>query len=119
MRSIKSRTYWKLTRNRIAFPRSNEKRSLLMGQITPINKTFKATIEDRNGWACVVWTESATFFGSTRSVKVKGTMEGVAFQSAFMPLGDGTQFLPVAKNLLKAMQVQPGDVIEVSLAERL
>jgi len=50
-----------------------------MGQITPINKTFQATIEDRDGWACVVWPESVLFFGSTRSVKVKGTMNGVAF----------------------------------------
>ena len=50
-----------------------------MGQITPIKKTFQATIEDRDGWACVVWPESVLFFGSTRSVKVKGTMNGVAF----------------------------------------
>src|SRR5258708_28599048 len=96
-----------------------QKRSLLMGQITPINKTFKATIEVRGNWACVVWSESVTFFGSTRSVKVKGTMNGVPFQTAFLPWGDGTQFLPVSKKLLKAMQTQPGDVIEVSLAERL
>jgi hypothetical protein len=90
-----------------------------MGQITPINKTFQATIEDRDGWACVVWPESVLFFGSTRSVKVKGTMNGIAFQTAFLPWGDGTQFLPVSKKLLKAMQAQPGDVIEVSLEERL
>ena len=90
-----------------------------MGQITPIHKTFKATIEVRGNWACVVWPESVTFFGSTKSVKVKGTMDGVAFQTAFLPWGDGTQFLPVSKKLLKAMQAQPGDVIEVSLQERL
>ena len=90
-----------------------------MGQITPIHKTFKAAIEVRGNWACVVWPESVAFFGSTRSVRVKGTMNGVAFQTAFLPWGDGTQFLPVSKKLLKAMQAQPGDVIEVSLAERL
>ena len=90
-----------------------------MGQITPIHKTFTATIEVRGNWACVVWPESATFFGSTRSVKVRGTMNGIAFQTAFLPWGDGTQFLPVSKKILKAMQAQPGDVIEVSLAERL
>ena len=39
-----------------------------MGQITPINKTFKATIKDRDGWACVLWLESVPFFGSTRFV---------------------------------------------------
>jgi hypothetical protein len=91
-----------------------------LGQIAPIQKTFKATIvEDPNGFACVVWPESISFFGSTRSVKVKGTMNGVAFQSAFLPWGDGTQFLPVSKKLLKAIQAQPGDVIEVFLEERL
>jgi len=90
-----------------------------MGQITPLHKTFQATIENRNGWACVVWPESVLFFGSTRSVKVKGMMDGIAFQTAFLPWGDGTQFLPVSKKLLKAMQAQPGAVIEVFLEERL
>lgn len=90
-----------------------------MEQITSIHKTFKATIEDRDGWVCVVWPESVLFFGSTRSVRVKGTMNGVAFQTAFLPWGDGTQFLPISKKLRKALQAQPGDVIEVSLEERL
>jgi hypothetical protein len=36
-----------------------------------------------------------------------------------MPWGDGTQFLPVSKKLLKAMQVKPDDVIEVYLEEQL
>jgi hypothetical protein len=89
-----------------------------MGQIAPINKTFTATIEERGSWASVVWPGSVAFFGSTKSVKVRGTMNGVAFQTAFMPWGDGTQFMPVSKKLLKAMQVHPGDVIEVYLEER-
>ena len=90
-----------------------------MGQVAPINKTFKTTIEDRDGWAYVKWPESVAFFGSTRSVKVRGTMNGIAFQTAFLPWGDGTQFLLVSKKLLKAMQAQIGDVIEVYLEERL
>ena len=56
-----------------------------MRQIAPINKTFKATIEDRDGWAYVKWPESVAFFGSARSVKVRGTMNGIVFQTAFMP----------------------------------
>ncbi len=86
---------------------------------TPINKTFKAIIEDRDGWICVVWPESVAYFGSTKSVKVKGTMNGIEFQTAFMPWGDGTQFLPVSKKLLKAMNNQPGDTVEVHLDEQL
>lgn len=84
-----------------------------------VKKTFNATIEDRDGWTCVMWPESVSFFGSTKSVKVKGTMNGVAFQTAFMPWGDGTQFLPVSKKLLKAMKKQPGDTIVVHLDEQL
>jgi hypothetical protein len=90
-----------------------------MGQIAPIHKTFTATIEVRGNWACVNWPGSVAFFGSTRPVKVRGTMNGIAFQTTFLPWGDGTQFLPVSKKLLKAMQTQPGDVIEVYLEERL
>lgn len=84
-----------------------------------IRKTFHATIEDRNGWICVMWPESVAFFGSTKSVKVKGTMNDVAFQTAFMPWGDGTQFLPVSKKLLKAMKKQTGDTVKVHLEEQL
>lgn len=84
-----------------------------------IDKTFTAIIENLNGWTCVTWPESVTFFGSTRSVKVKGTMDSVAFQTAFMPWGDGTQFLPVSKKLLKALQKQPGNTITIHLEESL
>lgn len=84
-----------------------------------INQTFQATIEERGGWTVVVWPESVAFFGSTRSIKVKGTMNGVPFQTAFLPWGDGTQFLPVSKKLLKAMGKQSGDTITVTLEESL
>lgn len=81
-----------------------------------INKTFTAKIEKRGeGWTLVVWPESVAFFGSTKSVKVQGTMDGIPFQTAFMPWGDGTQFLPVSQKLLKALKKQPGDTIEVYL----
>jgi hypothetical protein len=84
-----------------------------------INQTFQATIEERGGWTVVVWPESVAFFGSTRSIKVKGTMNGVPFQTAFLPWGDGTQFLPVSKKLLKTMGKQPGDTITITLEESL
>jgi uncharacterized protein DUF1905 len=80
-----------------------------------INQMFQATIEERGGWTVVVWPESVAFFGSTRSIKVKGTMNGVPFQTAFLPWGDGTQCLPVSKKLLKAMGKQSGDTITVTL----
>jgi hypothetical protein len=88
---------------------------------TPINKKFTAKIEKRPdlGWIHVMWTESVSYFGSTKSVKVAGTMDGIEFQTAFLPWGDGTQFLPVSAKLLKAMKKQPGDTIEIYLRERL
>src|ERR1051326_1221852 len=83
-----------------------------------INKTFTARIQQTdNGFAIIVWPESVAFFGSTKSVKVKGTMDGQSFQTAFMPWGDGTQFLMVSKKLLKAMDKKVGDEITVHLEE--
>jgi Domain of unknown function (DUF1905) len=85
-----------------------------------IDKTFTAKIEKNdNGWIYVTWPESVSFFGTRRSIKVRGTMDGHEFQTAFMPWGDGTQFLPVKAPLLKAMKKQPGDTIEVYLKERV
>jgi hypothetical protein len=85
-----------------------------------INKTFTVKIETKEGgWMFVVWPESVAFFGSTRSVKVRGIMDGVEFQTAFLPWGDGTQFLPVSKKLLKAINKQPGDSVEIYLREKV
>lgn len=88
---------------------------------TPIDKTFTAKIEKRTdlGWIHISWPESVTYFGSTKSVKVTGTMDGQEFKTAFLPWGDGTQFLPVSAKLLKAIKKQVGDTVEVHLKERL
>jgi len=83
------------------------------GTDRPIQEAYTATIEVRGIWACVNWAGSVAFFGSTRPVKARGTMNGIAFQTTFLPWGDGAQFLPVSKELLKAMQTQSGDVTEV------
>ena len=72
-----------------------------------------------SGTAIITWDESVAYFGSTKSVKVKGTIDGVPFQTAFMPWGDGTQFLPLNKALLKALGKQPGDEVEVTLDESI
>lgn len=84
-----------------------------------IDKTFKAEILKNDGWTYIVWPESVEVFGTRRAVKVKGTMDGHNFQTAFMPWGDGSHRLPLSKTLLKTLGKDSGDTIEVHLQERL
>ena len=85
-----------------------------------IQKTFRAEIHQLDSDTAIVkWADSVAYFGSTKSVKVKGTIDGVPFQTAFMPWGDGIQFLPLNKTLLKALGKQPGDEVEVTLEESI
>ncbi|HSW91694.1 MAG TPA: DUF1905 domain-containing protein [Candidatus Saccharimonadales bacterium] len=91
-----------------------------MKEATPINKTFTSEISvHENGWTCVHWPQSVSYFGSTKPVKVRGTMNSIEFQATFLPTGDGAQFLPINQKLMKAMNAQMGDTITVHLDERL
>jgi hypothetical protein len=90
--------------------------------MTALDRSFTGTLErsaSPGGWTYVVWPESAAFFGTRGTVKVRGTIDGRSFETSFMPLGDGRQMLPVKASLRREIGKEAGATVEIRLHERL
>lgn len=87
-----------------------------------MSKEFSAPLrkgENQGAWSYVKMDGSADFFGTKGLVKVRGTIDGGAFESAFMAVGDGTHRLPVKAAVRRTIGKEAGDTLVVRLEERI
>ncbi len=88
---------------------------------TKIDATFTAEViaDSNSGWPCVQMPDSAEFFGTGKSVKVAGTVDGHAYEATMLPVGGGVHMMPLRAAFRKTIQKGVGDEVTVCLTRRL
>jgi uncharacterized protein DUF1905 len=85
-------------------------------------KEFDAQLhkgDNPGAWTCVVIGDVPELFGTRGLVKIRGSIDGEAFDGALMAQGDGTHRLPVRASLRKAIGKEAGDTVHVRIDERI
>lgn len=77
------------------------------------------TKDDTSGWACVRMPGSSDRFGTGKSIKVIGTIDGHDLQATLLPTGGGTHMIPIKAALRKALGKDVGDIVTIHLDQRL
>ena len=78
---------------------------------------FKTKLKKVGTWVIAVATvDTYKLFGTKKPVRTKGTINGYSYKGlSLMPLGDGTHFLAIKKEIRKAIHKDVGDTVEIIL----
>jgi hypothetical protein len=88
----------------------------------PLDATFSAVLlqsPSGDDWTYVVMPDSPAFSATRGLVRVRGTIDGRPFTSAFVALGEGGHKVPVRAAVLEAIGKHAGDTVAVRLTKRL
>ena len=87
----------------------------------PLDHTFDAPIEKDGAFATFLTVPgSAELLGTRAAVKVTGTLDGHPFAATLMPSGAGPHWLPLRKELCRAIgKHDAGERVRVRLEQRL